>query len=179
MFAATPPLEAKKILFSLWASCPGLVLDFVDVVRAYFHARARRVVYVDLPEEDFEEGMRGRLKKATYGARDAAQNWEMEYTEMFVGLGFRLGVTSPCAFHRVERGVRIVVHGDDFAILGKENELDWLKVNVEKKMNVKLKARLRRGEEGSVRILNRIVRSTAWSARRISGAPSSSSRTLG
>ena len=32
MFAATPPLEAKKMLFSLWASVPGLRLEFADVV---------------------------------------------------------------------------------------------------------------------------------------------------
>ena len=48
LFAATPPLEAKKMLFSLWASIPGMCLDFGDVVRAYFHAKARRRVYVEL-----------------------------------------------------------------------------------------------------------------------------------
>jgi hypothetical protein len=89
LFAATPPLEAKKILFSLWASCPGLCLDFVDVVRAYFHARARREVYVDLPAEDYDEGMCGRLCKAMYGTRDAAQNWELEYREMLSMSGFK------------------------------------------------------------------------------------------
>ncbi len=41
LFAAPPPLEAKKMLFSLWASVPGARLDFGDVVRAYFRARAR------------------------------------------------------------------------------------------------------------------------------------------
>ena len=30
LFAATPPLEAKKMVFSLWASVPGLCLDFGD-----------------------------------------------------------------------------------------------------------------------------------------------------
>ena len=30
----------------------GYKLDFVDVRRAYFHAKARRDVYVTLPEED-------------------------------------------------------------------------------------------------------------------------------
>ncbi len=87
MFAATPPLQAKRVLFSLFASLPGLRLDFIDVVRAYFHAKARRGVFVDLPEEGQRDGMRGRLKKAMYGARDAAQNWELEYSEMMVEAG--------------------------------------------------------------------------------------------
>ena len=34
----------------------GMKLDFIDVRRAYFHAKARREVYVALPEEDYEEG---------------------------------------------------------------------------------------------------------------------------
>ena len=50
-------------------------LDFIDVRRVYFHAKARREVYVKLPAEDSEEGMCGRLNKAMYGTRDAAQNW--------------------------------------------------------------------------------------------------------
>ncbi len=33
-FAATPPLEAKKLLLSLWASMDGMCLDFIDAVRA-------------------------------------------------------------------------------------------------------------------------------------------------
>ena len=71
MFAAMPPLEAKKCLFSMVmtqfarARCkvqrPKTKLLFIDVSRAYFYAPARRPVYVALPQEDYEEGMCGRL----------------------------------------------------------------------------------------------------------------------
>ena len=57
----------------------GKKLDFIDIRRAYFHALARRKIYVHLQPEDYEEGMCGRLLKAMYGTRDAAQNWEFEY----------------------------------------------------------------------------------------------------
>ncbi len=73
LFAAPPPLETKNMLFSLWSKVPGLCLHFGDVVRVYFHARARKSVYVELSNEDFEEGKCGLLKKAMYGTRDAAQ----------------------------------------------------------------------------------------------------------
>ena len=63
LFAATPPLEAKKMLFALFASKEKMCLDFVDVSRAYFHAKARRKLYVELPPEDAEEGMCGKLEK--------------------------------------------------------------------------------------------------------------------
>ena len=82
LFAATPPLEAKMILLSLAVTegvgyqpgCKtrGYKLDFIDVRRAYFHATARRSVYVELPAEDDQPGMCGTLKKAMYGTLDAA-----------------------------------------------------------------------------------------------------------
>ena len=49
-----------------------------DISRAFFHALAKRRVYVQLPEEDRgdgEEELCGRLNYSMYGTRDAAQNW--------------------------------------------------------------------------------------------------------
>ncbi len=34
LFAATPPPEVKKVLFSSFASMPETCLDFIDLVRA-------------------------------------------------------------------------------------------------------------------------------------------------
>ena len=31
------------------------VMDFIDIRKAYFHAKATRDVYIELPEEDQEE----------------------------------------------------------------------------------------------------------------------------
>ena len=88
LFAATPPLEAKKILFSLAVADgigyseghrkDGMKIDFIDISRAYFQADALRDVYVQLPDEDAEPGMCGKLVKSMYGTRDAAQNWGEE-----------------------------------------------------------------------------------------------------
>jgi hypothetical protein len=57
-----------------------------------------------------EELEGGLLKKASHGTRDAAQNWEMEYTEMMVDADFRQGLHSACAFYREQKNVREVVH---------------------------------------------------------------------
>ena len=78
LFAATPPLEALKILLSLAVTLgcnPHKKLLFIDIKKAFFHALARRTVYVALPPEDSEPGMCGLLRKSMYGTRDAAQNW--------------------------------------------------------------------------------------------------------
>ena len=74
-------------------------LDFIDIRRAYFHSKARREVYAQLPEEDYAEGMCGKLTKAMYGTRDAAQHWEYEYCELMESIGFKRGAASPLHFH--------------------------------------------------------------------------------
>ena len=71
IFAATPPLEAQKLLFSMAVTegigCQrgerekGLKLGFIDIYRAYFYAPARKNIFIRLPEEDHEPGMCGRL----------------------------------------------------------------------------------------------------------------------
>ena len=83
LFAATPPLEAKKLLFSLATTegigyfgsdiTSGMKIEFIDIRRAYYQAHARRQLYVKLPPEDQSPGMCGRLNKALQGTRDAAQ----------------------------------------------------------------------------------------------------------
>ncbi len=66
LFAAKPPLEAKKILISLWASVPGACLDFGGVVPSCGHARARGMVCVELSRDDFEEGKCGFRLQARF-----------------------------------------------------------------------------------------------------------------
>ncbi len=70
------------------------------------------------------------LKKSMYGTRDAAMNWERTYTEFLEGVGFRQGRATPCAFRHTDRDLRVVVHGDDFTILGHEKDLDWLREKI-------------------------------------------------
>ena len=116
-------------------------------------------MYVQLPEEDAEEGMCGKLQKSLYGTRDAAQNWEAEYSEFMGSLGFQSGKSSPCTFYCEARDVRAVIHGDDFTLLGSRESLDWFKSRIMDKFEIKYKGRMGEREEDikSVRILNRIV----------------------
>ena len=101
IFASTPPLEANKLLFSL-ATTEGVgfehgrkkwgkEIEFINVKRAYFHSEARRVLYVQWPPEDHEEGLCALLRKWMYGTRDAAQNREVEYNKFMAASGFTRG----------------------------------------------------------------------------------------
>ena len=126
IFAATPPLECLRLLMAILASRQpdqlakgeeAYKLGLFDVSRAHFYADAARPVYIQLPPEDpraCEKGVCGRLKKSMYGCRDAAALWEAHYTKVLIKAGFTKGQASPVCFHHAEKGIWIVVHGDDF-----------------------------------------------------------------
>jgi hypothetical protein len=166
IFAATPPLEAKKALFSFavtedigWGKDWQYKLEFIDVKRAYFYAEAKRNVYVKLPDEDFAPGMCGKLLKSMYGTRDAAFNWEEEYSNFMINCGFTRGISSPCVFYHKAKDIRAVIYGDDFTLLGADHHLDWFRKTIQDKYRVSIKGRLGPGEHDSrsVRLLNRVI----------------------
>ena len=71
----------------------------MEIRRAYVHAEAKRDIYVELPEEDAEPGMCGKLVKAMYGTRDAAANWESHFRIQLESYRFVSGLSSPCLFY--------------------------------------------------------------------------------
>ena len=114
--------------------------------------------------------MCGKLVKSMYGTRDVAQNWEEEHTEFMTDNKLVRGLGSPCVFFNEDRGLRAVIHGDDFTISGKEKQLNWFKEKIKEKFVVKFKARLGPEDDDgkSVRVLNRVIE---WSDKGISYEP--------
>ena len=86
-YAATPPLEAKRVLFSQWATeqtrgGKKLKLSFVDIRKAYFNGKPTRSLYLRLPPElGLRRNVVGRLIRCCYGTRDAGQIWEDCYVD--------------------------------------------------------------------------------------------------
>ena len=95
LFADTPPLESLRMIFSICASnqcCnePFRILSS-DIKRAYFFARAKRPIFIEILVEDRvlgDEDKIGRLTLSLYGTRDAAMNWQDEFTSTLVKQGF-------------------------------------------------------------------------------------------
>ena len=141
LFTATPPLEALKVILSMAAiSNRGEVVMVNDIRRTFFHARVKGDVFVQLPQEDINNGedkMCGKLNYSMYGTRDAAQNWHEEYSGQLVNIGFVQGKASPCVLHHRVRGIRTCVHRGDYVSTGKPDELKWMKAQSEGKYSVK------------------------------------------
>ena len=82
-----------------------------------------------------------------------------EYVRLLESIGFRRGSTSPCAAWHKDKGLRLVVHGDDLNSSRTEDDLRWLVLEFEKKCVTKVRGIV--GPEShdsrSMTILDRIL----------------------
>ena len=132
-----------------------------DVSRAYFYAPNQETMFVDICEEDKEDGdeeMCGELLVSMYGTRPAATNWQKCYTELLVNNGFSRNRASTCIFHHVEKDIKLKVHGDDFVSTADEDDLKWLQGIFESKFEISTTTIGHdEGDKKEVKVLNRII----------------------
>ncbi len=162
-FAATPPLEALRLLLSMAASSEQAIkVEVLDARKAHLHAFADRTVFVKLPPEVDEPGWCARLVRCLYGTRDAPKRWQAFLDEQLVALGFAKGRASPCCFFHAQLGVRCIVHGDDFVLSGTAGALDEVKARMHERFLLKELGRLGggEGELKELRVLNRVIQWT-------------------
>ena len=173
LFAATPPLEALRLLISEAATMEqgrrreDQVIMVNDVARAFFEAPITREVCIELPTEDMtdedrEQDAVGLLKMSLYGTRDAAANFQREVGSFMQGIGFIRGKYNPCTYWHPRRGLKTLVHGDDFVTQGDRTQAAWLKKELEKRFEIKTKV-VGTGKDDvkEERILNRVIRAGA------------------
>ncbi len=66
-----------------------------------------------------------------------------------------------CTFHHVKRDLTVMVHGDDFVVVGDRNEAKWFQTELEKRFEVQTKVVGNgEGESKEETVLNRVVRRT-------------------
>ena len=159
LFAATPPLDAFRIMISMAAWSPKKVLDFVDVRKAHLYGLAKRQLVIRLPKE--VGGGLALLVRSLYGTRDAAACWEECVAERLSELGFRSGRASPCLYWNEQADLIVFVHGDDFVTLGALESCRWLRGQLLERWNLKCNGALG-VEVREVRILNRILTRCDW-----------------
>ena len=74
--------------------------------------------------------------------RQAASAWERDYTTKLEALGFKKGLAASTVFYCESKGVRCVVHGDDFTFTGKRRDLFEIKRKLEESYELKMRAML-------------------------------------
>ena len=129
-FAARLPLQLVEILIMKAARTKKLndtstrKILFLDISEAQLYVPMLDEDFVELPPERWKEGKCARLIFSLCGMRIAASNWEKEYSKTLVEAGFRSGRATVVAFYHPERDIRIIVHGDEFAVEGKHSDLE-------------------------------------------------------
>ncbi|CAE6937842.1 unnamed protein product [Symbiodinium natans] len=155
-YASTPPTESLRALIAVASTNPEYVMDFVDISRAHWCADATRYVVVELPPEMEMPEHVAVLKKSMYGTRDAAHNWEQQYTKVLLSLGFLQGRASSCLFYHPHKDIRLEVHGDDFVSVARALDIKWLHERFREMWKCKFCATLSSPGQ-SVRILGRLL----------------------
>ena len=169
LFAATPPLEAVRVLISRAATeTPSRVrrkMMFIDAKKAHLNPRCEEDVYVELPEEAGESPeMCGKLRYWLYGFRKAASEWERYYAGKLEECGFQRGMGCAVLFYHAKRDLSAAVHGDDFVFCGFEEDLSWIAEYLKGCFEIKVRAVLGGGFEDAkaVTVLGRTVRWQPW-----------------
>ena len=171
IFAAMPPLEAKKLLFRKavggrkelrngeWCQQKIMLID-VKKAHLYGELEDHESAFVLPPDGECEQGKCWRLRRWLYGMRPAASAWEKHYSKTLVDMGFAKGVTAATVFYDKARDIRCVVHGDDFTLLGWEEDLHDVRDGLKAKYELKVRGVLGGawGDQREVTILNRRLR---------------------
>ena len=84
-----------------------------------------------------KEGEVGKLNLSLYGTRDAACNWQTTLSKHLEAIGFSRGRGHPCVFVHSGRQLWTMVHGDDFVTAGYDDDLCWLRGELEKQYELK------------------------------------------
>ena len=161
-----PPLEALKVLLSIWTSKKTSVrgkplnIRVIDVSRTHFYGKARREVYIELPDEGATPGMAGLLNKSMYGSQDASAIWEGDYIETLQEAGTKRGRSSGAIFYDGKLDVRKLAHGDDFVILSDDDGIEHYTDALSSKYVVKIVATVgpEHTDDKQVVMLSRVVR---------------------
>ena len=170
LFAATPPLELKRVLMSKAVTRrrkrQGVrKLLFIDARKAHLNPECLKDVYIELPAEaGAGPGKCGKLVYWLYGCREAAQAWEEHYSEKMESVGFTRGTHSPVVFYHEEKDLSCVVHGDDFTFEGEAEDLKWIAEKMKEWFEVKIRGLLgpEEADDKEVTILGRVVKWKEW-----------------
>ena len=166
LYAATPLLEAKRMLLSEYATKKNQKgqprqISCLVITKAYFHGRPKRDLRVQLPVElGLPACTMGSLQRCMYGTRDAGSIWEETYASALEQIGFKRGRASPSCFKHPTLGMSFVVHGDDFTAIGTKKNLDHYEAELNNKFDLKVRSRLsnEEGTDKEIRLLNKIIR---------------------
>ncbi|CAK0899207.1 unnamed protein product [Prorocentrum cordatum] len=160
------PLHIQESLRKKGRKPGNFKIGFFDISRAHFYGKAQRRIFVELEEEsrkEYGEDKCGLLLKSWYGTQDASKIWQGDYTELLEEHGYKAGVSCPAVFYKEVDETRLLGHGDDFAVLAQQQDIDSFEATLGKKYEFKKTANLGfdEGDDKQAVFLNRVIEVSA------------------
>jgi hypothetical protein len=123
LFAPTAAGASFRTLCAV-AAQRSLHMQQLDVSTAYLNADLLSDVFIRLPPE--LGGEIWRLKKALYGLRQAAKQWNEKLSEALLLLDYQQSLADPCLFTKTIQGksVYVLFHVDDAVVVGEKEDVN-------------------------------------------------------
>ena len=140
-YAPVAKLQSLRILLALGA-VEDYEIDQMDVVTAFLIPDLPEVIYMEQPE-GFEKHSKGgkkqycRVRKGLYGFKQSAFLWNKRWTKHMKKLGFYQCKSDPCVFIDRVTGVILAIYVDDSWIMGKREEVDKVKRELQAEFEMK------------------------------------------
>ena len=120
-WSPTAECHTQRVLAAV-AAAKGMTVCRFDVVGAYLYARLEEPVRVRAPAWSATElippGSVLSLRKAVYGLREAAHNWNTEYDRTLIQYGWEPSIIDPALYVYRQKGDYMIatLHVDDFIV---------------------------------------------------------------
>jgi len=123
-------VKSIKLILSM-AAYQDLELHQMDFVTAFLNALVEEEIYMEQPEGFNQEnpGMVFRLKKSLYGLKQASRNWNKEFHNFIIKLGYTQLKSDPCVYVKVSKTGRKIILGlyvdDSIIAFHKADAAEW------------------------------------------------------
>eukprot|EP00971_Amphidinium_carterae_P350127 6491397-Amphidinium_carterae.1 len=117
--------------------------------------------------------MCGMLLRSMYSTQDAVQIWQKDYAKLLGGKHWKQGDSNGALFYDTVSQARAVVHGDDFLLLGDDDDVRAMDETLKSRYNCKSGGVLGpdEGDDSEVTYLNRVIRYVKGSTPRLEIEP--------
>ena len=129
-FAPIVRIEIVRLLLGLAAGDREIRIHHMDIVTAYLNGDLEEEVYMELPEgfQERDPNLVCKLLKGLYGTKQGGRCWNVVFTRYLRKKGLKQLKEEPCVFVNELRTLIIAIYVDDMFILGREAEINQVKI---------------------------------------------------
>ena len=147
-FAPVARKESINVAFSIAAE-KNLVIENADVDTVFIYGEVKEEFYMDQPDGFVDEQQCNKkclLRKALYGTKQAAREWNNRVNEHLEGQGFMWSVANPCVYVRrsdFEFSI-VIIHVNDLMLFARTQEhIDAIKRTLKSEFSIKKLGKLK------------------------------------